>query len=268
MEQFAQDKSAFAFQKPFPPPANAPQGGGALRPFTAVDLAPPATSGKAPLGPAANPMGPAASPFLESFGGAFDKDSKAADAIKPDPMLEPRALAAFRVDEPPAAVEDFSPAMPMAPTMPMTPDVLAPIPAREDGPAPLPPMPVAARNSQILAAADMGSGSISSMKPRFFLTSTAVVDGYPIQAYLDVISVEIVLPKDLLFRNPAPYGELHRLKAAEDQLQKVKAKALEELTDKAKHLHADGVVGVAVTFTNLDTVCCLCSAVGTAVKIA
>ncbi len=268
MEQFSQDKSAFAFQQPFPPPANAPQGGGALRPFTAVDLAPPASSGKAPLGPAASPLGPAVSPFLENFGGAFEKDSKAAETIKPDPMLEPRALAAFRADDPPDAAADFPPAMPMAPSLPLAPEALAPIPSREDVPTPLPPMPVAARNSQILAAADMGSGSISSMKPRFFLTSTAVVDGYPIQAYLDVISVEIVLPKDLLFRNPAPYGELHRLKAAEDQLQKVKAKALEELTDKAKQLQADGVVGVAVTFTNLDTVCCLCSAVGTAVKIA
>ena len=73
---------------------------------------------------------------------------------------------------------------------------------------------------------------------------------------------------DLLFRNPAPYGELHRLKDAEEKLQQVKALALEELSDKAKALGADGIVGVTVTFTNLDTVCCLCSAVGTAIRIA
>lgn len=261
MEPFTQDKSAFAFQQPFPAPAApAPQGGGALRPFTAVDLAPPASPGI--------PLGPAPSPFLEGFGGAFEKDGKAAGALRQDPAVEPRALPAFR-DESPAAPEDFLPAMPRpAGPLPLGSAGLPPLPGREEAVDILPPIPAAARNSHILAAAEEGSGSTSSMRPRFFLTSTAVVDGYPIQAYLDVISAEIVLPKDLLFRNPAPYGELHRLKAAEDQLQKVKAKALEELTEKAKQMRADGVVGVAVTFTNLDTVCCLCSAVGTAVKIA
>jgi uncharacterized protein YbjQ (UPF0145 family) len=128
----------------------------------------------------------------------------------------------------------------------------------------MPPAP-SARPAPVLADPP---GTGSAIRPRFLLTSTAAVDGIPIQAYLDVITAEVVVPKDVLFRNPAPYGELHRLRAAEDQLQKIKAKALEELAEKARAVHADGVVGVTVNFVNLDTVCCLCSAVGTAVRLA
>ena len=251
MEQFVQDKSGFAFQQPFQPQGAAPHGG-ALRPFTAVDLAPHAK----PNTP--TPLGPSSSPFLETFASPFSEQGQQhpplAPNIQPTPIAEPMPRAGFHGAEPTAS-DDYMPA-------------LSPSHLQAPSAAPMPPMPAAARHSQILAASDLHSSSGSAIKPRFFLTSTAVVDGYPIQAYLDVISVEVVLPKDLLFRNPAPYGELHRLKAAEDQLQKVKAKAMEELTDKAKQMHADGIVGVTVTFTNLDTVCCLCSAVGTAVKIA
>lgn len=213
-----------AFQKPFQP-----QGGGPLKPFTAVDLAPPAKPGSQ------GPLGHPVNPFLENFSSPFEGGG----AEKPAAPAMPPATALTAVSAPPP---------------------LDPLP-------PIPPLPVAARQSHILAAADLHAAAGSAIKPRFFLTSTDLVDGQLIKAYLDVISVEIVLPKDLLFRNPAPYGELHRLKAAEDQLQKVKAKAMEELTDKAKAIHADGIVGVTVSFINLDTVCCLCSAVGTAVKV-
>jgi len=104
-------------------------------------------------------------------------------------------------------------------------------------------------------------------KPEFFQTSTATVDGFSILEYLGMISVEVVIPKDLLFRNPAPHGELHRMKDAEDQLQRVKVVALNELSQKAKALNADGIVGVSLNFSQFDTIVCLCSAVGTAVKL-
>jgi len=214
-----QDTAGFAFEKPFQP-----QGSGPLRPFSAVDLAPPAKPGTP--GPLVAPV----SPFLASYDGPTTSNAGNAAA----------AAALLAESE-----------MPPAP---------APLP-------PSPPPPAAARQSRILAASDLLGSIEPAVKPDFFLTSTPTVDGYRIQAYLDFLSVEIVLPKDLLFRNPAPYGELHRLKAAEDELQKVKATAIEELTDKAKTIDADGIVGVTVTFTNLDTVCCLCSAMGTAVRI-
>ena len=83
-----------------------------------------------------------------------------------------------------------------------------------------------------------------------------------------MVSVEIVVPKDLLLRNPAPYGELHRIKYAEDHLQQIKVKALEELTERARQAQADGLVGVTVQFSQFDTVVMLCSAVGTAVRVS
>lgn len=256
MEQLAQDKNGFAFQTPFQPQGASPQGGG-LRPFTAVDLAPHAKQGA----PAS--LGPAVSPFLETFSSPF-VDAAEHPPLAPNghnsPKAEDRPRAGFHGAEPGIA-DDYMPVLGPGPVAGQA-QASAPTPVQHI------PMPAAARQSQILSASDLQSAGGSAIKPRFFVTSTAVVDGFPIQAYLDVISVEIVLPKDLLFRNPAPYGELHRLKAAEDQLQRVKAKAMEELTEKAKQMRADGIVGVTVTFTNLDTVCCLCSAVGTAVKIA
>lgn len=229
-QDMQQDTEGFPFQKPFQPQgggANGPgpgTGPGPLRPFTAVDIAPPAKPGT-PV-----PLGSPVSPFLEAYPGPTD----GAHAGQPAPAPQQSAPEWTEV------------AMPM----------------------PSPPPPAAARQSRIMAAADLLGSGDPAPKPSFFLTTTALVDGCAIQSYLDVISTEIVLPKDLLFRNPAPYGEMHRLKAAEDQLQKVKAMAMEELSDRARALHADGIVGVTVTFTNLDTVCCLCSAVGTAVRIA
>lgn len=105
-------------------------------------------------------------------------------------------------------------------------------------------------------------------KPDFFLTTTPTVEGFAIQEYLGMVSIEIVVPKDLLFRNPAPHGDLHRLKAAEDELQKVKIVALEELSQRARTMGADGIVGMTLQFSQFDAIVCLCSAVGTAVKLA
>ncbi len=121
-----------------------------------------------------------------------------------------------------------------------------------------------ARKSQILAISDMGNLN----KPEFFLTTTPTVEGFTIQEYLGMVSIEIVVPKDVLFRNPAPHGDLHRLKAAEDELQRVKVIALEELSQRARSMGADGIVGMTLQFSQFDAIVCLCSAVGTAVKLA
>jgi uncharacterized protein YbjQ (UPF0145 family) len=188
------------------------------------------------LGPAApGPMAPGASPFLENYQGGF----------APQP--------------------DFSPAPQRrdAPARPF------PTPAQPAAELPRPQAPAAARASQIIATTDFPNpGPASAFGPRFFLSTTATIDGYGIESYLGIVSVEIVIPKDLLFRNPAPYGELHRLKSAEDQLQKVKEKAMEEISERAQQLQADGVVGMRMDFSSLDTVACLCSVSGTAVKLS
>ena len=60
---------------------------------------------------------------------------------------------------------------------------------------------------------------------------------------------------------------MHRIRAAEEQLQSVKAKAFEELAERARGVGANAVVGASLQFSQFDAVVFLCSAVGTAVKI-
>jgi uncharacterized protein YbjQ (UPF0145 family) len=113
----------------------------------------------------------------------------------------------------------------------------------------------------------MTDADASPEAPGLLMTTGPNVEGRRIQSYLGVVSVEIVIPKDLLFRNPAPYGDLHRMKAAEDHLQRVKQKAFEELAAKARALGGTGVVGATLQFSQFDAVVFLCAAMGTAVKI-
>jgi uncharacterized protein YbjQ (UPF0145 family) len=161
-----------------------------------------------------------------------------------------------------------------------------PGPAAAAAPAPAASASAALRASAILrrgsdAEAFAGSGSEAYPKssltmtdadapaedPGVLVTTGPNVEGRRIASYLGVASVEIVIPKDVLFRNPAPYGELHRIKAAEEQLQRVKRKAFEELSERARALGADAVVGATLQFSQFDAVVFLCAALGTAVKL-
>ncbi|MEO7427153.1 MAG: heavy metal-binding domain-containing protein [Fibrobacteria bacterium] len=226
-----------------------------IKPFAAVDLAP--SVGQNANRPSAPPA-PAASPFLGgNFTSAFlNREPPMAGAAKmPAPVASPAAKPASIFPQPalPEPVVDFVPA-PLAPL---------------DEPSTMPPLSplTAARQSNIMSISDFNE-VVNIRKPAFFCTTTPAVEGYPIQSYLGLVSVEVVVPKDILFQNPAAYGELHRMKAAEDLLQKVKTKAMEELSERARLLHADGVVGVSLHFSQFDAIVCLCSAVGTAVKLA
>jgi len=238
------------FQTPYQQGAPAAPG---IKPFTAVDLAPPAGQN----GPRHNaPGNPTASTFTGGdFGNAFLSREPAAP---PAPALK-APLAPL-----PLAANVFSSmaATPAAHAFPPQPAAPAALPDFTPAPAAQP-----ARQSQILSVADF-TDALNPRKPEFFLTTTQQVDGFTVQKFMGVISVEIVIPKDLLFRNPAPHGELHRLKAAEDELQKVKAQAFQELSDKGRLMGADGVVGCTLSFSNFDAIVFLCSAVGTAVKLA
>ena len=183
-------------------------------------------------------LGPSLSPFLDSSSAPVPSDDDLA------PIQIPEDIGAAFIA--PEARPDEMPAIP--------------------GPA---QMVAAGRKTKAMAAPSFSAPEHSHYsKPAFFLCTTAGLEGMRIQSALGVVAVEIVVPKDLLFRNPAPYGDLNRLKAAEDQLARIREKAMEELADKAKALHADGVVGVNLQISSLDAVACLCSATGTAVKLA
>lgn len=271
---FSADNSPFL--TPYAPPGPAAPG---IKPFTAVDLAP--TSATAPAAPPA--MAPAqsaprlnappqASPFLERDPAqSFPGLSATAPAPAAAPSLAP-APSAFPLAAKPAP--DFVPVLPAAPR----PGIAEPAPMASP-PKPAPQADVAALRAS--ATPRRGSGTEAYPKSALSMTDADAspethgllmttgpnVEGRRIQSYLGVVSVEIVIPKDLLFRNPAPYGDLHRMKAAEDHLQRVKQKAFEELAAKARALGANAVVGATLQFSQFDAVVFLCAAMGTAVKI-
>jgi uncharacterized protein YbjQ (UPF0145 family) len=159
----------------------------------------------------------------------------------------------------------------------------APSTASPTAAASAPAAPAASASAALRASAILRRGSGTEAYPKSSLTMTDAdapaeapgllvttgpnVEGRRIASYLGVVSVEIVIPKDVLFRNPAPYGELHRIKAAEEQLQRVKRKAFEELSEKARALGADAMVGATLQFSQFDAVVFLCAALGTAVQL-
>jgi uncharacterized protein YbjQ (UPF0145 family) len=246
---FLGDNKANPFQTPYQQPA--PGAAPGIKPFAAVDLAPPIEPTGARHGGPASPSPFAGSDFSNAF---LAREAAAAGTMPPAPApAAPKAAAPI-----PAVPAPVTPAFPAAPAVPK--------PMKDFSPAPMAP-PAAARQSQILSMTDFNE-ALEMRKPEFFCTSTPAVDGYQVRKYLGVVSVELVVPKDVLFHHPAPHGELHRIKSAEEQLQKVKLKAIEELSDRAKGMQADGVVGVTLSFAQLDAVVCLCSAVGTAVQLA
>lgn len=254
---FSGDNNANPFQTPFQQPQTT-----GIKPFAAVDLAPPSGQNGQRLNAPGNPT---ASAFTGGdFGNAFLSPQPASGQGMPGlpPSAAPQAHSAPALPSnafasmASAQGSTFAP-KPAPQAMPAMPDY-SPVSGAASG---------AARQSTILSMSDFND-VVNMHKPEFFLTTTPQVDGFPIRSFLGVVSVEIVIPKDLLFRNPAPHGEMHRLKAAEDELQRVKSQAFVELGDKAKKLGADGVVGVTLQFSQFDAVVFLCAAVGTAVKLA
>ncbi|MEO6096409.1 MAG: heavy metal-binding domain-containing protein [Fibrobacteria bacterium] len=255
------------FQTPY---QQAPQAAPGIKPFKAVDLAPPAGLN----GPRHNsPGNPTGSTYTDGdFGSAFlsresfPAPASAPFAAGPAPQFPVPAAPTAPLAAPHPATNVFSSMTPAPVTHTFSPKPPAPAPMPDFSPVPM-AHPAPARQSQILSVKDFND-AMSQRKPEFFLTTTQQADWFPIRQFLGVVSVEIIIPKDLLFRNPAPHGEMHRLKAAEDQLQKVKTQAFQELGDKARLMGADAVVGCTLAFSNLDAIVFLCSAVGTAVKLA
>lgn len=261
---FSGDNKPNPFQTPYQqPPAPAPAAG--IKPFAAVDLSPPAGHNGQRLN---SPGNPAASAFTGGdFGSAFlSRESPSSQGLQTmPPAIGPQAHNAPTLPTPPAPSNPFATMLPTQGTNPFAEN--AATPSLPDYTPVSGAVPSAARQSSILSISEFNE-VVNMHKPEFFLTTTQQVDGLPIRRFLGVVSVEIVIPKDLLFRNPAPHGELHRLKAAEDELQRVKNQAFAELGEKAKKLGADGVVGVTLQFSQFDAVVFLCAAVGTAVKLA
>ncbi len=230
------------FQTPYQTAGAQPNSGIGIKPFTAGDLGP--KGGDAHNG-AAKSTAPQ-SPFLP-----IKPSSTVVDREVPTSQPQSAPSPNF---PPSSAPETASQAVHSNNLSNMAPAVGSPVDFSPEHPA---------RKSQFVVLSAMNS----TYPRKFFMTTTSKVDGFTIEEYLGMVSVEIVLPKDLLFRNPAPHGELNRLKSAEDQLQQVKITALDELSGRARLLGAEAVVGVSLQFSQFDAIVCLCSVVGTAVRL-
>jgi len=267
---FSADNSPFL--TPYSPPGGSAVPG--IKPFTAIDLAPASAPPTTPRSTQSSPRlnaPPQASPFLErdpakAFPGLSAAAPATAPALAPAPSAFPLA---------PKPAPDFIPvALPAAPG----PNVAELVPFVSP-PSPLPQADVAALRASATprrgtgteaypkSALSMTDADATTEAPSFLITTGPNVEGRRVKSYLGVVSVEIVIPKDVLFRNPAPYGDLQRIKAAEEHLQRVKQKAFEELAAKARAMGADGVVGATLQFSQFDAMVFLCAALGTAVKI-
>jgi len=218
---------------------------------------------------------PQASPFLDRDPGKpAPAPAPWTPAPIPDPLANPEAdgrlshIFAAPASPAPVAlpevpkpiVEEMVPAAPIA--APAPPQAS---PAAVNAPAPS--RPGSATEMRAKASLVMTDADGPAETSRLPITTSPNMEGRRIGGDLGVVSVEIVIPKDILFRNPAPYGEMHRIRAAEEQLQSVKAKAFEELAERARAVGANAVVGASLQFSQFDAVVFLCSAVGTAVKV-
>ncbi len=263
------------FLSPYKAPENPASSGSSIKPFAGKDLSPqgiPTLGEIKAQGPGPMPPIPSASPFLDrNFGASFP-----ATPAAPTPIAEPETHSF------PAFTESKSPFPISAKPISGASSAIFPKPTEapfrpaefvESGSAPMnaeaPTLPTGfgtqaiARKSQIMPLAEMDRVN----KPEFFVTTSSTVQGYTIEKYLGILSVEVVVPKDLLFRNPAPHGDLHRLKAAEEELQRVRIAAIKDLEGRGRELNADGIIGVTLQFSQFDTIVCLCSAVGTAIRL-
>jgi uncharacterized protein YbjQ (UPF0145 family) len=183
----------------------------------------------------------------------------------PGPAGPAAAAAASAVPPIPLAVAP-APSIPAKPVAPPAP----PVPAPASASAALGASATARRGSasEIIAKPSLAMTDSDAAPGSLVVTSGPSAEGRRIAAYLGMVSAEIVIPKDVLFRNPAPYGELHRIKAAEEQLQRVQRKAFEDLAERARALGADGIVGASLQYSQIDAVAFLCAALGTAVKFS
>jgi uncharacterized protein YbjQ (UPF0145 family) len=294
-KDFAKDAAAKAPPARTPPmPATLPD---PLRPLPAGSLSQvfaPAASGSSQGFPfaAAPAMAPKPAVPAPAAPAPLGLDFTAVPAARPAPADFVPVPAAPIIPAPPAAAPPISalpaavpqafsapaaPATKHTPTPMAAPSALAPVAAPAPAPVPGPEASASLRASAILrrgsasemiAKTDLAMTDADAPEPAsLIVTSGPSVDGRRISAYLGLVSSEIVIPMDVLFRNPAPYGELHRIKAAEDELQKVKRKAFQELEARARALGADGIVGVTMQYSQIDAVAFLCAAAGTVVKL-
>jgi uncharacterized protein YbjQ (UPF0145 family) len=104
------------------------------------------------------------------------------------------------------------------------------------------------------------------------VTTTGSVDGRPIQQYLGIVSGEAVMGTNVLRDFFAGIRDIvgGRSGSYEGELRRAKQTAIDEMTDEAKDLGADAVVGVDLDYEHIgvgERSMLMVTANGTAVKL-
>jgi uncharacterized protein YbjQ (UPF0145 family) len=103
------------------------------------------------------------------------------------------------------------------------------------------------------------------------LTTTTSVDGRPVRTYLGLVTGEAILGANLFRDLFAGIRDIvgGRSAAYERELAKARQVALDELSDKARQLGADAIVGIDLDYEVLgaQSGMLMVSASGTAVKL-
>ncbi len=100
------------------------------------------------------------------------------------------------------------------------------------------------------------------------LTTTDVLQGREVERYLGIVTAEVVYGTNVLRDFLAALRNIigGRTKTYEEVFEKAQKKVLEELEQRAKHLGANGILGVTL-HTNMSTTLIIITATGTAVKL-
>ncbi|MGO0062136.1 YbjQ family protein [Brevibacillus fluminis] len=101
------------------------------------------------------------------------------------------------------------------------------------------------------------------------VTTTNSVEGKEIKEYLGIVSGEVILGANVVRDFLAGITDIigGRSGAYESKLQEGRELALKEMTDRARQLGANGIVGVDLDFETLREGMMMVIATGTAVRI-
>jgi uncharacterized protein YbjQ (UPF0145 family) len=101
------------------------------------------------------------------------------------------------------------------------------------------------------------------------LTTTSTVEGRPAREYLGVVAGEMVLGANIFRDIGAAFRNITggRAKGYEQELDKGRNLAIEDMVAKATELGADAIIGIDIDYESVNNGMLMVTASGTAVKL-
>jgi uncharacterized protein YbjQ (UPF0145 family) len=101
------------------------------------------------------------------------------------------------------------------------------------------------------------------------LTTTATVEGKPVEAYLGLVTGEAILGANIFRDLFAGIRDIvgGRSAAYENELRKAKEIALQEMSEQAARLGANAIIGIDLDYETVGQSMLMVSASGTAVRL-